>query len=146
LEVKGPDGSAAVAKRQACYDGALGTQAMYTLQILSPRLSSWVGLDDTLFIVHPRKRMGCKHATTIVLGFSLQFASSNYMKSGWRSCFHKVVFGLSDAESTMVGLFVFLSAAAPSAAQSEPHVLIPLSSRCFPVMDNFVTATGGCKM
>jgi hypothetical protein len=32
LEVKGPDGSAAVAKRQACYDGVLGARAMYELQ------------------------------------------------------------------------------------------------------------------
>lgn len=31
-EAKGPDGSAAVAKRQACYDGALGARAMRSLQ------------------------------------------------------------------------------------------------------------------
>jgi hypothetical protein len=30
--VKGPDGSAAVAERQACYDGALGARAMHSLQ------------------------------------------------------------------------------------------------------------------
>jgi hypothetical protein len=32
LEVKGPDGSAAVARRQACYDGALGARGMHKLQ------------------------------------------------------------------------------------------------------------------
>jgi hypothetical protein len=32
LAVKGPDGSAAVAKRQACYDGALGARGMHSLQ------------------------------------------------------------------------------------------------------------------
>jgi hypothetical protein len=32
LEVKGPDGSLAVAGRQACYDGALGARAMHSLQ------------------------------------------------------------------------------------------------------------------
>ncbi|KAK2759835.1 hypothetical protein FQN54_002569 [Arachnomyces sp. PD_36] len=32
LEVKGPDSSAAVAKRQACYDGALGARAMLSLE------------------------------------------------------------------------------------------------------------------
>jgi hypothetical protein len=33
LAVKGPDGSAAVAKRQACYDGALGARGMHSLQV-----------------------------------------------------------------------------------------------------------------
>lgn len=33
LAVKGPDGSAAVAKRQACYDGALGARGMHSLQL-----------------------------------------------------------------------------------------------------------------
>ncbi|KAL9615833.1 MAG: hypothetical protein Q9160_009221 [Pyrenula sp. 1 TL-2023] len=32
LEVKGPDGSAAVKTRQACYDGAIGARAMHALQ------------------------------------------------------------------------------------------------------------------
>lgn len=32
LEVKGPDGSAAVAKRQACYDGAIGARGILSLQ------------------------------------------------------------------------------------------------------------------
>ena len=32
LATKGPDGSAAVAKRQACYDGALGARGMQSLQ------------------------------------------------------------------------------------------------------------------
>ncbi|KAI0399450.1 hypothetical protein F4802DRAFT_37074 [Xylaria palmicola] len=32
LEAKGPDGSAAVAQRQACYDGAYGARAMHSLQ------------------------------------------------------------------------------------------------------------------
>ena len=32
LAAKGPDGSAAVAKRQACYDGALGARGMHSLQ------------------------------------------------------------------------------------------------------------------
>ncbi|KAH8598571.1 hypothetical protein B0O99DRAFT_683966 [Bisporella sp. PMI_857] len=32
LEAKGPEGSAGVAKRQACYDGALGARAMHKLQ------------------------------------------------------------------------------------------------------------------
>jgi len=32
LEVKGLDGSAAVAKRQACYDGALGARGMHSLR------------------------------------------------------------------------------------------------------------------
>ncbi|KID93590.1 hypothetical protein MAJ_10453, partial [Metarhizium majus ARSEF 297] len=32
LEVKGPDGNAAVAQRQACYDGAYGACAMHALQ------------------------------------------------------------------------------------------------------------------
>jgi hypothetical protein len=32
LEVKGPDGSVAVARRQACYDGALGARGMHELQ------------------------------------------------------------------------------------------------------------------
>ncbi|KAM4063210.1 hypothetical protein HRG_010230 [Hirsutella rhossiliensis] len=32
LEVKGPDGNAAVAQRQACYDGAYGVRAMHDLQ------------------------------------------------------------------------------------------------------------------
>lgn len=32
LAVKGPDGSAAVAARQACYDGALGARGMHSLQ------------------------------------------------------------------------------------------------------------------
>ena len=32
IAVKGPDGSAAVAKRQACYDGALGARSMLSLQ------------------------------------------------------------------------------------------------------------------
>ncbi|CRG82659.1 hypothetical protein PISL3812_00003 [Talaromyces islandicus] len=32
LEVKGPDGSASVAKRQACYDGALGARGIHSLQ------------------------------------------------------------------------------------------------------------------
>lgn len=32
LKVKGPDGSPAVATRQARYDGAIGTRAMYSLQ------------------------------------------------------------------------------------------------------------------
>ncbi len=31
LETKGPDGSAAVAKRQACYNGALGARGMHSL-------------------------------------------------------------------------------------------------------------------
>ncbi|KAK4081415.1 hypothetical protein Purlil1_11676 [Purpureocillium lilacinum] len=31
-EAKGPDGSSAVAQRQACYDGAYGVRAMHTLQ------------------------------------------------------------------------------------------------------------------
>lgn len=33
LAAKGPDGSAAVAKRQACYDGALGARGMHSLQL-----------------------------------------------------------------------------------------------------------------
>ncbi|KAI1317868.1 hypothetical protein F5Y16DRAFT_414549 [Xylariaceae sp. FL0255] len=33
LEVKGPDGSSAVAARQACYDGALGTRGMQSLHL-----------------------------------------------------------------------------------------------------------------
>ncbi|EFW14297.1 hypothetical protein D8B26_007044 [Coccidioides posadasii str. Silveira] len=32
LEAKGPDGSLAVATRQACYDGALGARGMHSLQ------------------------------------------------------------------------------------------------------------------
>lgn len=32
LAVKGPDGTAAVAKRQACYDGALGARGLHSLQ------------------------------------------------------------------------------------------------------------------
>lgn len=32
MEVKGPDGSAAVATRQARYDGALGSRAIHSLQ------------------------------------------------------------------------------------------------------------------
>ena len=32
LAAKGPDGTAAVARRQACYDGALGARGMYSLQ------------------------------------------------------------------------------------------------------------------
>lgn len=32
LAVKGPDGSASVAKRQACYDGALGARGLHSLQ------------------------------------------------------------------------------------------------------------------
>lgn len=32
LKVKGPEESAVVAKRQACYDGALGARAMHSLQ------------------------------------------------------------------------------------------------------------------
>ncbi|OAQ60166.1 hypothetical protein VFPPC_10596 [Pochonia chlamydosporia 170] len=32
LEVKGPDGNASVAQRQACYDGAYGARAMHALQ------------------------------------------------------------------------------------------------------------------
>ncbi|CRG92847.1 hypothetical protein PISL3812_09918 [Talaromyces islandicus] len=32
LEAKGPDGSASVAKRQACYDGALGARGIHSLQ------------------------------------------------------------------------------------------------------------------
>jgi hypothetical protein len=32
LAAKGPDGSAAVANRQACYDGALGARGMQSLQ------------------------------------------------------------------------------------------------------------------
>ncbi|KAL8735398.1 MAG: hypothetical protein Q9166_000943 [cf. Caloplaca sp. 2 TL-2023] len=32
LAAKGPDGSAAVARRQACYDGALGARGMHSLQ------------------------------------------------------------------------------------------------------------------
>jgi hypothetical protein len=32
VAVKGPDGSVAVAKRQACYDGALGSRAMHSLE------------------------------------------------------------------------------------------------------------------
>ncbi|EED23188.1 conserved hypothetical protein [Talaromyces stipitatus ATCC 10500] len=32
LAAKGPDGSASVAKRQACYDGALGARGMHSLQ------------------------------------------------------------------------------------------------------------------
>lgn len=31
LAVKGPDGSASVAKKQACYDGALGARGMHSL-------------------------------------------------------------------------------------------------------------------
>jgi hypothetical protein len=37
LAVKGPDGSASVAKRQACYDGALGARGMDTLQSYGQR-------------------------------------------------------------------------------------------------------------
>lgn len=33
LKVKGSDGSAAVAKRQACYDGVLGDRDIYHLQL-----------------------------------------------------------------------------------------------------------------
>ena len=33
LAVKGPDGSAAVMKKQACYDGALGSRGMHALQV-----------------------------------------------------------------------------------------------------------------
>lgn len=36
-EVKGPDGSGAVAKRQACYDGALGARAIQNLQSLGQK-------------------------------------------------------------------------------------------------------------
>jgi hypothetical protein len=32
LAAKGPDGSASVAKRQACYDGALGARGIHSLQ------------------------------------------------------------------------------------------------------------------
>jgi hypothetical protein len=32
LEAKGPDGSLAVARRQACYDGALGARGIHSLQ------------------------------------------------------------------------------------------------------------------
>ena len=32
VEVTGPDGSAAVSRRQACYDGAIGVRAMHKLQ------------------------------------------------------------------------------------------------------------------
>jgi hypothetical protein len=32
LEAKGPDGSAAVARRQACYDGAVGARGLQSLQ------------------------------------------------------------------------------------------------------------------
>jgi hypothetical protein len=35
LEVKGPDGTAAVATRQACHDGALGARGMHSLQSYS---------------------------------------------------------------------------------------------------------------
>lgn len=41
LEVKGPDGSLAVAERQACYDGALGARGIYKLQSY--------GLDEPIF-------------------------------------------------------------------------------------------------
>jgi hypothetical protein len=33
LEAKGPDGSAVIARRQACYDGALGARGLYSLQV-----------------------------------------------------------------------------------------------------------------
>jgi hypothetical protein len=33
LAAKGPDGSAVVAGRQACYDGALGARELYSLQL-----------------------------------------------------------------------------------------------------------------
>ena len=32
MEVKGPDGSGAVAKRQACYDGAVGARGIHALR------------------------------------------------------------------------------------------------------------------
>jgi hypothetical protein len=40
LAAKGPDGSAAVAKRQACYDGALGARGMHSLQSYGQENSS----------------------------------------------------------------------------------------------------------
>ena len=43
LEVKGPDGNAAVAQRQACYDGAYGTRAMHTLQNLCTATPTYDG-------------------------------------------------------------------------------------------------------
>lgn len=44
LEVKGPDGSAAVARRQACYDGAIGARGMLSLQLY--------GQDKTIYDNH----------------------------------------------------------------------------------------------
>jgi hypothetical protein len=37
LEVKGPDGSLAVAGRQACYDGAIGARGMQSLRSFSQK-------------------------------------------------------------------------------------------------------------
>ena len=64
LAVKGPDGSAAVAKRQASYDGALGARGMHSLQSYgqeelvfdnNARTISSVYHDGTLkmFTIHP---------------------------------------------------------------------------------------------
>src|SRR5205814_5665095 len=42
-EVKGPGGTTAVARRQACYDGALGARAMHEIQSYAKREPTYDG-------------------------------------------------------------------------------------------------------
>ncbi|KAI1318481.1 hypothetical protein F5Y16DRAFT_418499 [Xylariaceae sp. FL0255] len=86
LEVKGPDGSSAVAARQACYDGALGARGMQSLHsyVLSDPVFDNKAYTITsiyhngqlqIYTVHPlppaRPGIQCEYITTQVNSFAL---------------------------------------------------------------------------
>jgi hypothetical protein len=52
VAVKGPDGSAAVAKRQACYDGALGARGMHALKTFGAGESAYDNKAYTLTSIY----------------------------------------------------------------------------------------------
>ncbi|OCK78089.1 hypothetical protein K432DRAFT_418204 [Lepidopterella palustris CBS 459.81] len=66
MEAKGPDGSAAVAKRQACYDGAIGARAMHSLQSFGEDGETYDGNAHTITSTY-QSGTGCLKLYTIHL-------------------------------------------------------------------------------
>jgi hypothetical protein len=50
--VKGPDGSAVTARRQACYNGALGARALHSLQSYGQEASAYNGNAHTITSIY----------------------------------------------------------------------------------------------
>ncbi|RWA10175.1 hypothetical protein EKO27_g4938 [Xylaria grammica] len=86
LTAKGPDGTLSIAKRQACYDGALGARGMKSLRAYGdPGLhpdnkaytltSIYHGGTLTIYASYPLSRgslgMRCEYATTQINGYAL---------------------------------------------------------------------------